>query len=349
MTDLGKIVTTYEGEYDPSKTYEIYTVVHYKQALWITKVDQVTGQAPSKESEYWKYMLEDGYSNTIVAYDTVVSKDGWIKSTEYPEYGWQNTFEVNGIISSSVPTVNFAYTEMISNNFAPMCKSGNNIITIFAQNKPTKDIILPIITASRFLDDEKLLQEGTRNSLQIQIDDTNATVQEYKRQLDQVDKNNFDALDASIKLNRKEVDAKAKENYDEVTGKITNLTTAVTNNRTIDKTNDESIVTNINANVLVKKDTTILKENFTETNEYKEFPYRAEIAFEGVTADYVPTVVLGYTEAISGDFAPISKADEGKVYIYSNYIPDQTLIIPSIICAKQITVQLIDTVSEEEV
>lgn len=345
MTDLGKIVTTYEGEYNSDTEYEIYTVVHHKQALWITKRDKVRNSEPSKTNPDWRYLLEDGYSNTIVAYNTVVRKEGWVTSRDYSEYSWQNTFEVNGVTASSVPIVNFDFKEMVSNNFGPMCKSSNNAITIYAQNKPDEDITLPIITASRFLDDQKLLTDSIRNDLQIQIDQTNDDLKTNIDEVKRIEKENFDTLSEAILRNRSEVDEVENAHHTAVVQSIEELTATVTTNRAMDKQNDESIVANLNTNVLIKKDTVVQKEAFTETREYAEFPYRAEIAFQGLTEDYVPNVILDYTEAISGDFAPISKALTDKIYIYSNYIPDVAITIPSIICEKQSNVQL---VSEEE-
>jgi hypothetical protein len=67
---------------------------------------------------------------------------------------------------------------------------------------------------------------------------------------------------------------------------------------------------------------------------YSKFPYSASITLAGVTSDYIPTVNFNYTEAISGEFAPVASTGSGTIIIYAASIPTSTITIPTIVCVK---------------
>ena len=67
---------------------------------------------------------------------------------------------------------------------------------------------------------------------------------------------------------------------------------------------------------------------------YEQFGYKADISCEGVTEEFFSDVVFGIEEAISGNYAPISKTSEGIVTIYAVDIPEGDITIPTIKCIK---------------
>ena len=65
---------------------------------------------------------------------------------------------------------------------------------------------------------------------------------------------------------------------------------------------------------------------------YEDFPYRAAVACQGVTAKHYAEVVFSPTDALDGIFAPVAASYDGGVYLYANEIPSAALTIPIIVC-----------------
>ena len=65
---------------------------------------------------------------------------------------------------------------------------------------------------------------------------------------------------------------------------------------------------------------------------YTDFPYRAAVACDGVTAKHYAEVSFSPAEAMSGSFAPVAASYDGGVYIYASEIPAAALTIPTIVC-----------------
>ena len=65
---------------------------------------------------------------------------------------------------------------------------------------------------------------------------------------------------------------------------------------------------------------------------YTDFPYRAAVACDGVTAKHYAEVSFSPAEAMSGSFAPVAASYDGGVYIYAGEIPAAALTIPTIVC-----------------
>ena len=65
---------------------------------------------------------------------------------------------------------------------------------------------------------------------------------------------------------------------------------------------------------------------------YTDFPYRAAVACQGVTAKHYAEVTFAPADALSGSFAPVAESYAGGVYIYASEIPVAALTIPTIVC-----------------
>lgn len=83
--------------------------------------------------------------------------------------------------------------------------------------------------------------------------------------------------------------------------------------------------------ILKFENVTVPVSAWVADDTYEDFPYRASIALAGITTAMVPHVVLDVPEAISGNFAPVTEAYSGGVYIYASEVPDAAITIPSIV------------------
>ena len=66
------------------------------------------------------------------------------------------------------------------------------------------------------------------------------------------------------------------------------------------------------------------------------YPRYATIPCQGVTSDYVPTVIFNYAQLTSDNFAPyaVTKADGNNIFIYAKVVPTESFTIPTIYCVK---------------
>lgn len=87
-------------------------------------------------------------------------------------------------------------------------------------------------------------------------------------------------------------------------------------------TKQDSIIklSNINASI------------WTEDHTYEDFPYRCDIACEGVTDDMYAEVVFNLEQSTSGNYAPVCETGNGIVTIWSAI--DDTISIPVIVITK---------------
>ena len=97
--------------------------------------------------------------------------------------------------------------------------------------------------------------------------------------------------------------------------------------------NEEGILNVIDSEkTLIFQNVTVETSLWVEDETYEQFGYKAEIACEGVAENYFSDVVFNVSEAISGNYAPISITSENKVIIYAVEKPTGTIIIPTIKC-----------------
>lgn len=67
----------------------------------------------------------------------------------------------------------------------------------------------------------------------------------------------------------------------------------------------------------LKKFTNVSASSWVSDSTYTGFDYKCELTCQGITADSVVMVIFGFTETMSGDYAPICETGENKVTIYS--------------------------------
>ena len=77
---------------------------------------------------------------------------------------------------------------------------------------------------------------------------------------------------------------------------------------------------------------TVATSAWVSDTTYTDFPYRAAVACEGVTAKHYAEVTFAPADAMSGSFAPVAESYDGGVYIYASESPEAALTIPTIVC-----------------
>ena len=82
---------------------------------------------------------------------------------------------------------------------------------------------------------------------------------------------------------------------------------------------------------LVVTGTSVETSAFVDDTTYTDYPYRAAIAIDGVTSDMIPEVIFDMDDCTSGIFAPLANTYDGGVYIYTAGVPDEIVVIPTII------------------
>ena len=91
------------------------------------------------------------------------------------------------------------------------------------------------------------------------------------------------------------------------------------------------------AEVKIFSGVSVAASAWVSDSTYAAYPYAASIACSGVTASHVPEVVLGATEAASGNFAPVALSGSGTVKIYAATKPTAAITVQSITCIKAVS------------
>lgn len=74
---------------------------------------------------------------------------------------------------------------------------------------------------------------------------------------------------------------------------------------------------------------------FEADSTYADYPYRASVALDGITAAYTPYVMFSETGAETGIFSRNANSYAGGVYIYASEIPAAAVVIDEIICIEE--------------
>lgn len=77
---------------------------------------------------------------------------------------------------------------------------------------------------------------------------------------------------------------------------------------------------------------TVSVSDWASDTTYEDFPYRAAVVCDGVTAKHYAEVTFAPADAMSGEFAPVAASYDGGVYLYASEIPEAALTIPTIVC-----------------
>lgn len=78
--------------------------------------------------------------------------------------------------------------------------------------------------------------------------------------------------------------------------------------------------------------TDVVASNWIREDVYRDYPFRADLSLEGVTAGDYAEVVFGMDDSITGNYAPLCETKEGIVSIWSTV--DKAIIVPTVIINK---------------
>ena len=67
--------------------------------------------------------------------------------------------------------------------------------------------------------------------------------------------------------------------------------------------------------VLIFENASVAVDSWTEDTTYEDYPYKADVACEGVTPDYKPDVTFDVPEATSGTYAPVATTGSAPALI----------------------------------
>ena len=90
------------------------------------------------------------------------------------------------------------------------------------------------------------------------------------------------------------------------------------------------------AQVLIFQSVSVAASAWGSDSTYSAYPYAATLTLTGVTANHVPEVAFGATEAASGNYAPVALSGSGTVKIYAATKPTAAITIQSITCIKAV-------------
>ena len=78
--------------------------------------------------------------------------------------------------------------------------------------------------------------------------------------------------------------------------------------------------------------TAVSASAFAEDTTYEDYPYKAAVALDGVMESMIPEIMFGMADATGGYFAPVAETYNGGIYLYAVDIPENDVVIPTIIC-----------------
>lgn len=89
-----------------------------------------------------------------------------------------------------------------------------------------------------------------------------------------------------------------------------------------------------NSETIIVNDVIVAASAWVSDSTYADYPYKANIAITGCTANHYPQVTMGMAEATSGNYAPVCNSDAGIVSIWAKTAPTSAITISTIVCTK---------------
>lgn len=89
-----------------------------------------------------------------------------------------------------------------------------------------------------------------------------------------------------------------------------------------------------NNDMIVVNDVSVAASAWASDSTYESYPYAANIAVTGCTANHYPQVTMELDDAISGNYAPVVQSNAGTVTIYAKTAPTSAITISTIVCTK---------------
>ena len=97
---------------------------------------------PKKTSELEN---DSGYVKTIYFKDVVILSGSFLSDTTFEDYPYKSDITLIGVTESDYANVIFSLSDVQSKNYAPVCITGENIVSIYAKEVPESDVLIPLI------------------------------------------------------------------------------------------------------------------------------------------------------------------------------------------------------------
>ena len=106
------------------------------------------GAVPTSRTVNGKSLSSDitvGNTHRIVSSSITISTSSWSQTNTYSDYPYRANVSISGVTTSYVPEVIFNMTDATGGNFAPVCETYNGGVYIYAKEKPTATVTIPVI------------------------------------------------------------------------------------------------------------------------------------------------------------------------------------------------------------
>ena len=92
--------------------------------------------------DYIESLIGGGGGGSGKVFTNVTASD-WIQDSTYSDFGYKCILTCDGITANSVVEVILSLDDAISNNYAPICETGYNTVTVYS--KVNNTIVIPVI------------------------------------------------------------------------------------------------------------------------------------------------------------------------------------------------------------
>lgn len=136
-TNIGAGTSSFSGNYSD---------LNGKPTIPSTAAD--VGAVPTSRTVNGKALSSDitvGNTQRIVATSITISTSSWASNTTYSDYPFRASVAITDVTTSYVPEVIFNMTDATGGNFAPVCETYNGGVYIYAKEKPTATVTIPVI------------------------------------------------------------------------------------------------------------------------------------------------------------------------------------------------------------
>lgn len=82
---------------------------------------------------------------------------------------------------------------------------------------------------------------------------------------------------------------------------------------------------------ILKTNVSVATSAWVSSTAHEDYPYQATISITGATSSMVPEVNFSFSDAVSGNYAPVAQSATGGVIIYAKEAPTLAITIPTII------------------
>lgn len=118
---------------------------HMTSAATKIAVQDESGWIYHRTASELKSDIGAGNCDRIVVSSISISTSAWVSNTTYSDYPFRASVSISGVTTSYVPEVIFSMTDATSGNFAPVCETYNGGVYIYAKEKPTTTVTIPVI------------------------------------------------------------------------------------------------------------------------------------------------------------------------------------------------------------